>query len=122
LKDVNRLNEKWMEKTLINLGFTEIDADVYIHLTRKGPKKISEIAAALELYRRRLHRILKKLQSKGIIRSSQKCPDTFLAVSFDKVLDIFIKANIEEAKSLMQNKKELLSSWRSITEKDDEKS
>jgi sugar-specific transcriptional regulator TrmB len=119
---VNELSREWIEKTLISLGFTEIDADVYIHLTREGPKKISEIATALELYSRRLHRVLKKLQSKGIIRSSQECPDTFLAVSFDKVLDLFIKANIEEAKALMQNKKELLSSWRSITEKDDEKS
>jgi sugar-specific transcriptional regulator TrmB len=122
LKDVDRLNEKWMEKALINLGFTEIDANVYIHLTKEGPKKISEIANALEMYRKRLHHVLKKLQSKGVIRSSQECPDTFLAVSFDKVLDIYIKANIEEAKTLMQNKEDLLSSWRSITEKDKEKS
>jgi sugar-specific transcriptional regulator TrmB len=104
------------------LGFTEIEADVYIHLTREGPKKISEIATALELYRRRLHHVLKKLQSKGIIRSSQECPNTFLAVSFNKVLDIFIKANIEEAKRMMQNKEELLSSWRSLTEIGNEKS
>lgn len=38
-----------------------------------------------------------------------------------KILDVVIKANIEEAKRMMQNKEDLLFTWRLITEKDDEK-
>jgi sugar-specific transcriptional regulator TrmB len=121
-EDANRLSREWLEKTLINLGFTAIDVDVYIHLTREGPRKISEIAPALKLHTRRLYRILKRLQSKGIVEISKEYADSFSAVPFEKVLDLLIKANLEEAKSLIKNEKDLLSSWRSITEKYDEKS
>jgi len=116
------MSKEWMEKTLINLGFTETDADVYLHLSQEGPRKIEDIAKALKLYRKKLFRILKKLQSKGIIETSQKQPDSFSALPFEKVLDLFIKANLDEAKRVMKNKNELLSAWRSITEKDEEKS
>ena len=122
LKDVNRLSKDWMEKTLIKLGFTEIDVDVYFYLNQEGPRKINEMTEALKLYRKKLFRILKKLQSKGIIETSQENPDSFSALPFEKVLDLFIKANLDQAKRVMKSKEELLSTWRSITEKDDAKS
>jgi hypothetical protein len=62
------------------------------------------------------------MQRESIIQASSEYPARFSAAPFAKVLDLLIEANIEEAKSLMQNKKELLSSWRSIAEKDNEKS
>jgi len=111
-----------MEKTLIKLGFTEIDVDVYFYLNQEGPRKINEMTEALKLYRKKLFRILKKLQSKGIIETSQENPDSFSALPFEKVLDLFIKANLDQAKRVMKSKEELLSTWRSITEKDDAKS
>ena len=116
------MSKEWMEKTLINLGFTEIDANVYLHLSQEGPRKFEEIAKALKLYRKKLFRILKKLQSKGIIEASEEKPDSFSALPFERVLDLFIKANLDEAKRVMKNKEELLSTWRSLTERDDEKS
>jgi hypothetical protein len=39
-----------------------------------------------------------------------------------KFLDLLIKTKKEQVKALKANKEELLSSWRSITEKDEEKS
>jgi sugar-specific transcriptional regulator TrmB len=109
-----------MEKTLIKLGFTEIDVGVYFYLNQEGPRKINEIAGALKLYRKKLFRILKKLQSRGIIITYEN-PDNFSALPFEKVLDSFIKTNLDQAKRVMKNKEELLSTWRLITEKDDEK-
>jgi sugar-specific transcriptional regulator TrmB len=122
LKDVNRLSKGWMEKTLIKLGFTEIDVGVYFYLNQEGPRKINEIAEALKLYRKKLFRILKRLQSKGIIVTSQENPDSFSVLPFEKVLDLFIEIKKEQAKALLASKEELLSSWRSIAEKEDEKS
>ena len=122
MKDVNRLSKGWMEKTLIKLGFTEIDVGVYFYLNQEGPRKINEIAEALKLYRKKLFRILKRLQSKGIIVTSQENPDSFSVLPFEKVLDLFIEIKKEQAKALLASKEELLSSWRSITEKEDEKS
>jgi sugar-specific transcriptional regulator TrmB len=111
-----------MEKTLIKLGFTEIDVGVYFYLNQEGPRKINEIAEALKLYRKKLFRILKRLQSKGIIVTSQENPDSFSVLPFEKVLDLFIEIKKEQAKALLASKEELLSSWRSIAEKEDEKS
>ena len=116
------MSKEWMEKTLINLGFTEIDADVYLHLSQEGPREFEEIAKALKLYRKKLFRILKKLQSKGIIEASEEKPDSFSALPFERVLALFIKANLDEAKRLMKNKEELLSAWQLLTERDEEKS
>ncbi len=107
-----------MLKPLMDLGLTETEALVYLYLTKEGPKNVREVGEALKLYRQQLYRSLGKMQSKGIVKASQEYPARFSAVPFDKVLDIFIEVNIEEAKYLMQNKKELLSSWRSITETD----
>ena len=118
IEDVNKLSKEWMQKTLINLGFTETDANIYIHLIEEGPRKSSEIAKALKLHKRRIYRTLKKLQSKGMIGTSHECPANFSAVPFDKVLDLFIKANVEEAKRFIQNKEDLISSWRTIIRKD----
>ena len=121
MKDANRLSKDWKQNPLVNLGFTETDAQVYVFLTTEGPQKARDIAEALNLYKQLLYRSLGKMQSKGIIKASGY-PARFSAVPFDKVLDLFIKANIEQAKHVIRNKEELLSSWRSITEKDDEKS
>jgi hypothetical protein len=57
-----------------------------------------------------------------MVNSSSEYPARFSAVLFDKFLDRLIKVKREQAKTLQASKKEILSSWRSLTEKDDEKS
>lgn len=107
-----------MLKTLVNLGFTETDAQVYVFLATEGPQKASEIAEALKIYKQHLYRILKNLQSKGVINASAEYPPRFSAVLFEKALDLLIKAKTEQQKALQESKEELLSTWRSITKKD----
>jgi hypothetical protein len=121
-KDVNGSSVEWMLKTLMNLGFTETEAQVYLYLTKKGPQKARHMSKALKLKKQRLYQILRKMQGESIIHASSEFPARFSATPFAKVLDLLIKDNIEQAKYMMQNKKELLSTWRSITEKDDTKS
>ena len=119
---VLRLSKEWMQKILVNCGFTETDAQVYVFLAAKGPQKARDIAGALKLYRQQPYRILKKLQSKGIVNVSPEYPARFSAVLFERVLDLLIKAKTEQKEALQASKKELLCTWRSITEKDNEKS
>lgn len=111
-----------MLKTLVNLGFTETDAQVYVFLATEGPQEASDIAEALQIYKRQLYRRLKSLQSKGIINASPEYPARFSAVLFEKVLDLLIKAKMEQQQALQESKEELLSTWRSITRKDAPKS
>jgi sugar-specific transcriptional regulator TrmB len=118
IKDANGSSVEWMLKTLTSLGFTETEAHVYLYLTKEGPQKARDLAKALNLHKQRLYRSLRKMQSENIVQASSEYPSRFSAVPLDKVLDLFIKANIEEAKHVIQNKEELLSSWRTIIRKD----
>jgi sugar-specific transcriptional regulator TrmB len=117
-KDAARLSKEWMLRTLVNLGFTETDAQVYVFLTTEGPQKARDIAEALRIYKWQLYRVLKNLQSKGIINASAEYPARFSAVLFEKVLDFLIKAKMEQQQVLQESKEELLATWRSITKKD----
>jgi sugar-specific transcriptional regulator TrmB len=111
-----------MFKTLVKLGFTEKDANVYVYLATEGPQRAIKIAEALKIYKQHLYRILKNLQSKGIINASPEYPARYSAVLFEKVLDLLIKAKMEQQQALQRSKEELLSTWRSITKKDTPKS
>jgi len=102
-----------MLKILFDLGLTETEVSVYVYLTKKGPQKARVIGKELNLYKQRVYRSLRRMQNKGVIKAAGY-PACFSAVPFEKVIDLFIKANIEEAEQMMQNKEELLSTWRAM--------
>jgi sugar-specific transcriptional regulator TrmB len=102
-----------MLKTLQSLGFKHFDAEVYVYLVQNDPQKARDIAEALEAYKHQLYRSLRKLQRKGMVNASQERPAWFSAVSFDKVLDNFSKANREAARFIEDNKEQIISMWRS---------
>ena len=111
-----------MLKSLASLGLDENEAHIYLYLTNEGPQKAINIGKALNVSTQRIYRSLKKLQIKGVVNASSEHPACFSAVPFDIVLDLFVKAKIEVAKHLIESKEELLSTWRSLTERDEEKS
>jgi len=111
-----------MQKTLIELGFTDKDSQVYVFLATEGPKKAKDITEALNLHSSQLYYTLKKLQSINMVNGSSEHPARFSAVIFEKVLELLIETKKEQHKSLSARKEELLSNWRSITEKDDDES
>lgn len=119
LGGVNLSQEK-IVKTLTNFGFTKNDATVYIYLAKKGPKKGSEIIKTLKMPKQQLYPIIKNLQRKGIVSSTFERPARFSAVTFDKVIDLFTEAKMEEIKRIQNNKNQLLSEWESIHIKENE--
>lgn len=114
----SELSRKLMHQALVKLGFTETEAKVYVQLTTEGPQCSRDIAKALNLNTRQVCTSLKKMQSRGFVEADQKCQTPFVAVPIQKVLNLLIKDNIEQAKYVMRNKEELLSSWRSIIKKE----
>ncbi len=110
-------------QTLENLGFTPLDARVYVLLAKKGPQKAGEIAKSLKIPKQTVYFILKNLQKEGIVTSTVERPARFGGVPFERVLDLFVKTKMEEAKRIQRNKDEILLDWKSIeTEKKDESS
>jgi sugar-specific transcriptional regulator TrmB len=102
-------------KTLEGCGFSRIDAEVYVYLAKKGPKKGRELANALQITKQQLYPCLKNLKNRGIVTVSRERPALFSAVAFEKVVELLIKIKVEQAKAIKETKKELLASWRSIS-------
>jgi sugar-specific transcriptional regulator TrmB len=102
-----------MLKMLESLGLKRLDAEVYVYLAQNDPQRAKDLAEALETYKRRLYRSLESLRRQGMVSASQERPALFSAVSFDKVLDQFIKANREEAQRIEENREQILQTWRS---------
>ena len=116
------MSTEWMQKALVYLGFTEKDSQVYVFLAAEGPKKAKEIAETLNLHISQLYSILKRLQNNGAVTPSSEYPAHFSAVIFEKVLELLVETKREQHKALLASKEELLSTWSSITEKDNDKS
>jgi sugar-specific transcriptional regulator TrmB len=111
-----------MLKTLRNLGFKRVDAEVYLLLATMGPQKGKSIAEALQMHRQQLYRTLKNLQSRRIVNVSHEYPAFFSAVIIEEIVDSMINAKKEQALTLQETKEALLSSWRVIAKKDNSNS
>jgi sugar-specific transcriptional regulator TrmB len=108
------LSQDKVLKTLESLGLTQLDAQVYIFLGKRGPQKAVDIAKFLRMSKQTVYRAIKNLERKGIITATLEHPSRFSAVPFEKVLDLFVKAKTEEVHRIEQDKKGLLSDWQSI--------
>ena len=111
------LRQEILLKALVSLGFTRIDAEIYLFLANAGPQKGRNIGEALNLYKQQLYRSLKRLQEKGMVSSTLERPARFSAVSLEKVLEFLIEAKKEQLLALQESKEELLSSWRTIVKR-----
>jgi sugar-specific transcriptional regulator TrmB len=101
-------------RTLESVGLNQSDSQVYIFLGKKGPQRARDISAAIKMPKNLLYQSLKNLQARGIVNVILEKPARFSAEPFEKVLDIFVRAKLEEVKKIESNKSEILSEWKSI--------
>lgn len=107
------MTQEWIFKNLIDLGFKEKDAEVYVFLALNGPQGVRDIADSMKTYKGKVYRILKKLKNNEIIHATFDLPAQFSVVSFDKLLDLLISDTVEEANRIEEKKDEILALWRS---------
>jgi sugar-specific transcriptional regulator TrmB len=103
------LGEETIKKVLKNSGLTEKEAEVYIFLAKREALKSGEIAKLMKKDKAQVFRILKSLQTKGLVESTLEFPTRFTAVPFEIVLESSIKAKQEEVAFIEKAKKDLLS-------------
>jgi PAS domain S-box-containing protein len=115
------LDQELALKTLLELGLTPIDAQIYLFLIKKGPKKGKELLASLKINRQQLYRSLKALQSRGIVNSTLERPACFVPIPPQQVIDIAIKNKENEFTQLSNKRKDILAILQSaeIKEKTD---
>jgi sugar-specific transcriptional regulator TrmB len=98
-------------KTLERLGLTVVDVQVYLYLSKKGPLKVFEIASALKITETQIHLSLNNLVSKEMVHSATKYSAVYTAISFEKVLDEFMRKTEKETEFLQANRNNILSKW-----------
>ena len=69
----------------------------------------------MKIPKQSIYFIIRNLQSNGIVTSTVERPARFSAVPFERVLDIFVNAKMEEANKIQRNRAEILSDWQSIS-------
>lgn len=100
-------------KALESLGLTELDAQVYAYLEKKGPYAEKELSKALEIAENQLRLSLRKLMNKEMITSVNVCSPKYYAIPLEKVLERFLERAVEEVKDLEAKRQSILETWHS---------
>ena len=110
------LKQEKIESTLRDLGLSTKEAQVFIFLGKRGPLTSGEITKQLKMNRGQVFRLLSKLQKKGLIEATLEYPKRYVVVSFENVIESFIKSKREEAELIEEIKDELVSDWNKISQ------
>ncbi len=84
-----------VQQALKSLGLTEKEAEVYIFLAKHHALRSGEIAKGTRTHRVEVYRLLKSLQTKGVIAATLEAPARYTAAPLEGLLDSFIKANLK---------------------------
>jgi len=108
------LGEEIIKSTLKNFGLSEKEAQVYLFLAKHGVLKGGEISKYTKTNKAEIYRILKNLQTKGLIEPTLQSPTRFMVVPFEKIIDSNIKAKLDEAAKIKKAREELLTYWSAL--------
>ena len=111
-----------MIRALVDLGLSKMDAEVYVHLAKKGPIEIMNLAKVLKFSKQKLTRSLNNLQSKGIVIANLEGSTLFSALPFEQTIELLMEIKTEQAQIMQESKEELLSSWQKMAKERSEKS
>jgi sugar-specific transcriptional regulator TrmB/pimeloyl-ACP methyl ester carboxylesterase len=106
---------KKAKNVLLDYGLTSKEADIYIFLAKNVILTGGEISKRTKIARSLVYRILKNLQTKGLVEPTLESPTRFVAVPFDKALDLIIKSKKQEALKVEREKQDLLADWKTIS-------
>ena len=98
----------------MDLGLSEVDAQVYIYLALNGPCKARDVVDKLEIYKEQLYRSIKNLKEKDNVSSSTGFPSEFSAVPFDEVLDLLAELKKRKVEALQAINEYLMDNWESL--------
>ncbi|MEM4982934.1 MAG: helix-turn-helix domain-containing protein [Candidatus Bathyarchaeia archaeon] len=89
---------------LQSFGLTRVQAQIFVHLTKKGASSISALSSTLKTNRMNVYRNLKKMQNMGIVDVIPGKPMKFSAVPVALALDILLSATKNKVLE-MENKR-----------------
>ena len=102
------MGEEKIRTILKDFGLTEKETDIYIFLAKQGAVSRGDIARSLKKDKAQISRILKRIQSKGVVESTLELPQRFISVPFETIINSSIKTKREEAASIEEARRDLL--------------
>jgi sugar-specific transcriptional regulator TrmB len=109
------MSEETILVALKNFGLGDKEVEVYILLAKRGPLKGTEIAKLIKRSKGQAYRILKNLQKKGFAEITLEHPKRFIAISFEKTIEIIAKTKRYELSRIEDSTKDLLNDWKKIS-------
>ena len=106
-------------KTLASFNLSSVEAEIYIYLSKMGPKNAGNICGGLGLTKQQVNSALRNLKKKGIVISRPKHATFFSVLTFNELLDYYMKRNAEEARAITDVRVDIVKSWREIIEKNE---
>ena len=99
---------------LLRFDLSKNEVRVYLYLARFGAQKAQRIAEALNVHRTEAYKILRRLEKQGLVSCIFERPMKFVAVPFDNALGNLIEERRQRVHQMVQWKKELMTTWRSL--------
>lgn len=87
------------ETMLVNLGFTSLQAKVYLVLARNGPLKVTAISRLSRIHRTHLYEVLKSLEERGFVEK-QLALGVYCANSLQEITSTLVKYRRQEIAKL----------------------
>jgi sugar-specific transcriptional regulator TrmB len=97
------------------LGFSSLEAKVYIYIAKLGPLSNQEIASQLDIKLEYIYQILEELVRKGVITPTIKNELNYTALPFEELIENFIKSEIDQTEEVAKNHQQLISTWKNLT-------
>jgi sugar-specific transcriptional regulator TrmB len=95
-------------KAFVDLGFSRIEAEIYVYLAKKGSKTVTNLTKALISNKADIYCTLAKLQTKGLVTNNG---ELYSAIPFKDALELLIEIKKEQAQAIQESKEELLATW-----------
>ena len=98
-------------------GIDEEESQVYLDLLFQGPEGASVIAKRLSINRVKVYRILKRLESKGLVEAVLGRPVKYLAAPLNETITRFIEEEKRRVRLMEEEKNRLLEIYERIAER-----
>ena len=110
------------EKAIFNVlrisKLTENESEVYVFLAKNGVQRARDISKSIGMHKAQVYRVLKNLESRGMVDLTLEKPSRYTAISFENLLELLIKTKKDDVSFLEENKNALLTQWESINLQD----
>ena len=102
-------------KLFKSLGFSKVEAEVYVYLAKAGPTKPKDLMIGLGMTRQQLYPALEKLKKKKIVDIRPESHALFSTLTFEELLNHYVKMSLKQAEAIKETKEVLLDCWQNMS-------